>query len=493
MTAFEVNLEKLTKLYSVPNAPDDFYKNHHLYTNWKEYTPYKSIREIEDIYTRSSHWGQLKLMLTEICFLSLFSGIDYSSTTKGTKGVKVIYAGAAPSDHIEILVKYFPKEYHYDLVDPEKWNQEFVNKTKGELGKQNMSPDYKKYTINEQIDVYHGFFTDELANTFAEKYKDDQVIFLSDIRPTNIEELSSTIEERNRIVNENMEMQRKWYEIIKTKNKFEVWGMFKFKPTFDSNITEYLDGYLFYQPWAPLKSPELRLITNSLGLKKYDNKWLEEHLVWFNEVRRNSFDGEYRDPLLNNMFDTTYMYDIIELLRYIFDIEGKNLNVIDIMSELCNKLCNNNKIYLKDYKLYDNKKLRDFTKLLNKIEKYNRSEIQLIFDKIRKDLGKKILNVEVVGRNEDIYRNILPLMLDCKVYYTPCSVACSLQDIVHSCNDIDVLLLDNSDIKEAKCESKYIVKRDNGTIVYNKVEYNMGTDISIAVRSLLEEKGFVYL
>ena len=77
---------------------------------------------------------------------------------------------------------------------------------------QNFSEDVKKYKINDKIDVYHGFMTDSLSQELGEKYKNDNVLFVSDIRPTNIEAISSTIEQREAIVKENMEMQKRWYE-----------------------------------------------------------------------------------------------------------------------------------------------------------------------------------------------------------------------------------------------------------------------------------------
>jgi hypothetical protein len=57
--------------------------------------------------------------------------------------------------------------------------------------------------------------SDQLSKELGEKYKHDYVLFISDIRPTNIDSMSSTIEERDDIVKENMEMQKRWYLLIK--------------------------------------------------------------------------------------------------------------------------------------------------------------------------------------------------------------------------------------------------------------------------------------
>lgn len=53
------------------------------------------------------HWGQRKLFLSELYFLTKYSKL----------GKVVIYAGAAPGTHIEYLATLFP-EHIFLLVDP---------------------------------------------------------------------------------------------------------------------------------------------------------------------------------------------------------------------------------------------------------------------------------------------------------------------------------------------------------------------------------------
>lgn len=54
------------------------------------------------------HWGQRKLLLSEIEFLTLFS----------EPGVTVVYAGAAPGTHTASLARLFPEVHQFVLVDP---------------------------------------------------------------------------------------------------------------------------------------------------------------------------------------------------------------------------------------------------------------------------------------------------------------------------------------------------------------------------------------
>ena len=270
-------------------------------TNWKQYTPYLTKEDAPKF--RSMHWGQRKLFLTEIMFFALH----------GQENTHVIYAGAAPGQHIQYLSNLFPT-YHFDLVDPEVWNIEF--------SKIDPSLDQPRYQdvdithpvkINDKITVWHGYFTNDLANMLGKKYEKTNVMFISDIRETSIEE-SADIEERNERVQANMNMQMEWFHIINSFRKEPVWGMFKFKVVFEVPTTTYLRGDIYYQPWAPLVSPELRLITNAKvgDMQTYNNRWIEQHLRWYNEVQRNSV-VERRDPKLNDLWDTRFEYDIFRL------------------------------------------------------------------------------------------------------------------------------------------------------------------------------------
>jgi hypothetical protein len=396
----DISVEKINikedsfeKLYSVPERPTQFVKEGNggkisELVGWTPFHPYLKKEDIPDF--KSGHWGQRKLLLTEILFFTLH----------GKPNTTVIYAGAAPSDHMLFLSKMF-KSYHFVLVDPERWNKDF-GKVHAQLNYSNF-PEYQDgnlvmikrnpedninyigpykiigkerngsfnlelvsgssvsnksvkrgifvtdmkpygdfnfveplyYKINDNIDVYHGYFTDNLAVKLGKQYANTNVLFVSDIRPTNIEGVSSTLEERDNIVIQNMEMQKRWYNLINKERSGNVWAMFKFKATFGIPTSRYLKGDLYYQPWAPLKSPELRLITNSEETREYSNDWLEQHLTWFNEVRRNTLN-EPRDERLNGVFDTQFEYDIMKM--YVDKFKPKDTDIYDWMGEISAEL-----------------------------------------------------------------------------------------------------------------------------------------------------------
>lgn len=310
----------------------------------------------------SQHWGQRKLLLTEIFFLS-----SYCCTNRK---VNVIYAGAAPGNHFNILCKLFP-DVHFDLVDPEKWN-DYFKKLYPQLDQQNMSENVRHYKISKQIDVYHGFMSDALAHKLCDKYQDTEVLFISDIRPTNIDSSSSCINERDNIIQENQDMQLSWYKVIKSYFSKAI-AMFKFKPSFIEPKSLYLKGTLYYQPWAPLLSAEVRLITDSLEMEWYDNKWLEEHLFWYNMEKRNKLTIA-NDNRLNCLWDTQYEYDICKLYNEKFKRFSSAIDLMYFISKNFHDFFRGQnkgkEIFENDHEVHVTKKLGWINSIIKKNQKY---------------------------------------------------------------------------------------------------------------------------
>jgi hypothetical protein len=243
----------------------------------KEYTPWKTVEDCPSY--RTMHYGQRKLFLTELMFLSLVSNPKQQSI--------VVYAGAAPADHIWTLISCFPF-IRFILIDPERWNKRFcdlqpaLKQTSYRFSNQN------RYKIHDRIEVIHGYMTDDLAKTLSTMYKNTDLFFISDIRPTDVDHSVSTIQERNSIIKNNMDMQSQWLKLLNQNRKNKIWAIFKFKPNFSESVTKYYKGFLFYQPWAPLRSTELRLITdNDEDIINYDNTLVEKHMAWYNDFFRN--------------------------------------------------------------------------------------------------------------------------------------------------------------------------------------------------------------
>jgi hypothetical protein len=184
----------------------------------------------------SSHFGQRKLLMGEVEFLSRY--ID-------NKNPLVVYAGAAYGRHINLLVQLFPHaEYH--LYDSNEFDR-------GLFGRAN-------------VKIYSRYFTDIEAqqyNALLKEKKHSQLLFISDVRTA---ENNSVIEEWDREIVDNMLMQKKWVELMEPSM-----ASLKFRlPWFDADTKyDYFDGELFIQPWAPIKSTETRLFTDGRTIKTY--------------------------------------------------------------------------------------------------------------------------------------------------------------------------------------------------------------------------------
>ena len=185
--------------------------------------------------SNGKHWGQRKLLMSEIEFLC-----DYSD-----KNDVVVYAGAAQGFHVPFLSEMFPS-LKFILYDP------------------------AKFAIRETntIKIIQDFFTEDTAKEYINK----NVLFISDIR-TETDEKS---------VSEDMKRQKRWVGIMDPKA-----CMFKFRLPWGVGYTEYFSGDIYFQPYARDYSTETRLICEKpYSLMKYNNGDYEEKCFYLNSVVR---------------------------------------------------------------------------------------------------------------------------------------------------------------------------------------------------------------
>lgn len=129
----------------------------------------KYFRRVNCIKT-TIHWGQRKLLLSEIEFLTKY--------VKPGKSYNIVYAGAAPGIHTGMLTELFPRN-KFILIDPEKF----------------------RVKSSDNIVIRRELFTNEIAEEYSEL---DNLLFISDIRSGKSSDH----------VSRDMEMQRKWVEIM---------------------------------------------------------------------------------------------------------------------------------------------------------------------------------------------------------------------------------------------------------------------------------------
>jgi hypothetical protein len=205
------------------------------------------------------HWGQRKLHLSEIEFLTIY----YDEYHKKGKKVILVYAGAAAGTHLIHLSEMFP-EVQFKLYDPRPFD--------------------KNLDTVKQIETFNQLFLDEDAKQWNSKeYPNTDILLVSDIRTGEPGKMTSG--EVNERVSTDHEWQKNWYRLIKP-----TLTLLKFRLPWDTGKTPYLEGDIYIQVWAPHTSTETRLLVKGPNAKivQYDNTKYEEQLMYFNNISRVS-------------------------------------------------------------------------------------------------------------------------------------------------------------------------------------------------------------
>ena len=211
-------------------------------------TPYRS-RENER--KTVIHWGQRKLLMSEIELLSM-------APPPLDKRCVVIYAGAAPGTHVRTLSNMFP-EHRFVLVDPAPFTVQ---------------------VDGDRIITREAFFTDELAGELRAEYQGWHVLFVSDVRSTD-PKLDGK-EENERRIKIDMDAQAGWHRAL-----CPFKSMLKFRPPYTPGTTRYLQGEMFLPVWGAISTTECRLVVDTDAEDTdYDNTEHEARMFHFNTVTR---------------------------------------------------------------------------------------------------------------------------------------------------------------------------------------------------------------
>lgn len=238
-----------------------------------EETPEEPYRRRAKEEKRTVHWGQLKLMMTEVHFLT-----TYWDPEKITNPV-VVYAGAAPGEHLPFLSSMFPT-FTFHLYDP------------------------RPFTIRatERLHLYQQYFTDEDAQRWSGR---DDVFFISDIRTADHVTMKET--ENEEAIAEDMKRQAHWHEMIapiRSMLKFRLPYTYEWAP----KTMKYLAGTVYRQPWAPQTSTETRLVPDvPSSMMDWDIKKYESQLFYHNTIVREKF--LYSNPYVDASQGLTLDYD----------------------------------------------------------------------------------------------------------------------------------------------------------------------------------------
>lgn len=232
---------------------------------------YYSRKKRDEIIT-VNHWGQRKLLMSEIEFLTLYTDPDIEKT--------IVYAGAAPGTHINYLSGLFPA-CNFVLVDPAKFLAE----------------------PNEKITLRNDYMTDAIAKEYSDR---NDILYVSDIRVNETDE-------QLLLDNQN---QMNWHIIMKPEAsmlKFKC-PYYKSEDSSNSNTYKYLDGDIFLPVWGRQSTTECRLVVpKDYKIKEYDIKQYEEQLFYFNcKTRVNYYPHDIESQGLCHCFDCRSEVYILE-------------------------------------------------------------------------------------------------------------------------------------------------------------------------------------
>jgi hypothetical protein len=213
------------------------------------------------------HVGQRKLLMGEILFLTLY----------GHRSSTVVYIGAACGQHIPILCDLFPN-HTFLLYDPADFAPSVF--------------DYmRKYP--GRIAIYNELFPpeDKQGKSYADLIKatsgDNGFLLISDIRRRDETEDHPT----NKDVDLDMELQSAICREMQPKAAHLKCRLPYLEPGVDKDFDVTIPkGVIYFQPWAPLKSTETRLVIEppytDENTIKLSAKWYESALHYHNLVTR---------------------------------------------------------------------------------------------------------------------------------------------------------------------------------------------------------------
>jgi hypothetical protein len=332
------------------------------YNDLTESAPYRHGFRPEYV---GNHFGQRKLLITEIMFLAMKANPKTS--------YYVIYAGSAPSIKFPVLYELFPN-CKFILIDPNnfgKWTIAIKNtslKSSADLYKEISSSDDRVFIINEIMTVY-----------IAEKLKSLQnTLFISDIRTNLIADAPLEYD-----ILFNSVQQKVWLDILKplhymlkfrcpypleqTQHYDQFMEIIKDIPEWKAIGAKYLDGKnplpvrlsgdIYLQCWAGHKSTESRIIGSDPQIIDIDSSEYEGKYYYYNLYLRNhpySHSLKFKDIIVDQG-DIPKKYDLRE----------------DLADAYCG--CNDCRIEVEWIKKYVDSYETDINSVVELINKYTQS------------------------------------------------------------------------------------------------------------------------
>lgn len=263
-----------------------------------EYKPSKEVT-LDDVVVKGLHYGQRKLMLSEIEFFVAL--IRSRNAVENAKPILSVYAGAANGSHLPFLFDLFPDIKHI-LVDPAPFCKAVQSVAEQEGG--------------PIVELIQACCTDELCLRISRMYGDQyDMVLISDVR-SGVPRKTTNNAEHTEIIERDNKMQRGWCWSLRA-----LCAMLKFHPPYPpvtdksskyydpADMTpesiEYLSGVMLLGVWAPKSSSEVRLVvegpftdTYAAPTQSYCCRKHEEQCYHYNTNGRYEADRKAEDTIL---------------------------------------------------------------------------------------------------------------------------------------------------------------------------------------------------
>ena len=323
---------------------------------------FPSIKYDPDVLNNNVHWGQKKLLMSEIECLTMILN------SHSQLPVTVVYVGGADGRKMMVLQRLFPMVY-FILYDPAPFYTEL----------------YQLPNVEIHSGEKHGYFKEETCRILkshprcnSTKY---QVVFMSDIRMSPFEEE----------VMEDMNVQQRWVELFQPDHI-----LLKFRlPWCDNNESKtftYLQGDIYTQIWGPKSSTECRLFASKPYVKRqYDCLLYQNQCAYYNTILRSS-PCFYKDSIaskyfiagFDDSFECAVEYFIVEQYLLAMKQDASSSNILTLMLEIHEQmvdLCNRRT--LPQLTLFTIQKSREETQSLKdkrkkQLQKYEQEQLPRI-------------------------------------------------------------------------------------------------------------------
>lgn len=233
-----------------------------------------------------SHWGQKKLLLSEIEFLTLYvTATALPEHPPRAYSYTCVYAGASPGEHIPFLCYLFP-QVHFVLVDPRPF-----------------CPRLRSSSCPQNVSLRQELMTSDIVTEFTTALNSSDsssvLLFISDIRSADWQALNSHAAMDEEVARD-MTLQQAWHLALQP-----TASMLKFRLPWSAGCSQYLGGTVRLPVYGPLGTSETRLVVErGQQMEEFDHQEYWEQMFYFNTVTR--YEPQWSQLLLNHRFNCVF-------------------------------------------------------------------------------------------------------------------------------------------------------------------------------------------